>query len=206
MNPNENFSLEDMEGEIWRFIPGYEAMYMASNLGRIKGVYRESIAMFNGTSSIRHTQNKIIRQIINRCGYLNARLSVNGVVSSIGIHRAVCLAFKPNPENKRTVNHIDGSKINNKLENLEWNTHTENHLHAYRTGLKVGSMLGKKGKDCRSSKEVYQYTREGEFISYYESGMIAAEKTGLCFKKISLVALGQRPFHGGFRWSRIKLH
>lgn len=63
------------------------------------------------------------------------------------IHRLVANAFIPNPENKRCINHIDGDKTNNNVENLEWCTHSENILHAYRLGLH-----SRVGENHRSAK------------------------------------------------------
>lgn len=64
------------------------------------------------------------------------------------VHRLVAEAFLPNPDNKETVNHIDGHKLNNSVENLEWATHIENMRHAYRTGL----IVRVSGDKCHSSK------------------------------------------------------
>ncbi len=59
------------------------------------------------------------------------------------IHRVVAELFLPNPEKKRTVNHKDGNKQNNAVSNLEWATHSENHLHSFR---ELGRVSGRKGK------------------------------------------------------------
>jgi hypothetical protein len=69
--------------------------------------------------------------------YEKAVIKINGKSTMKYIHRLVAEAFIPNPHNKPTVNHKDGNKFNNHISNLEWATHTENHLHAYANGLKV---------------------------------------------------------------------
>lgn len=76
---------------------------------------------------------------INDNGYLIVGIYDSQVKYSVQhrVHRLVAEAFLPNPENKRTVNHIDGNKLNNRVENLEWATHKENHDHARNTGLIV---------------------------------------------------------------------
>jgi predicted DNA-binding protein YlxM (UPF0122 family) len=82
-------------------------------------------------------KNKIkrIATTISNKGYVRFRICVNGKSKNLSLHRIVAETFIPNPENKPEVNHIDGNKLNNTVENLEWNTRKENADHAYRTGL-----------------------------------------------------------------------
>lgn len=79
--------------------------------------------------------NGLIRSTVNRFGYLKLGFKVNGKYKSFLVHRLVAQAFIPNPDNKRTVNHKDGNKKNNDVENLEWMTHKENIHHAIDNGL-----------------------------------------------------------------------
>jgi hypothetical protein len=70
-------------------------------------------------------------------GYYSIRITIApNKGKHFRINRLVAQAFIPNPENKQYVNHIDGDKTNNNVENLEWVTPTENALHAYKTGLR----------------------------------------------------------------------
>lgn len=73
---------------------------------------------------------------IGRKGYLAARIQVKEKRKYVYVHQAVVKAFIPNPDNKPVVNHIDGNKLNNNLENLEWATYSENLKHAYKMGLR----------------------------------------------------------------------
>lgn len=94
-------------------------------------------------------KNPIIRKPhINTSGYLHVRLIANGKDISVSIHVLIAKAFIPNPENLATVNHIDGNKLNNCIENLEWCSHSDNQKHAYKTGLR----LPKKGADNFKAK------------------------------------------------------
>lgn len=110
--------------EIWRDIPGYEEIYKISNLGRIKSLHRDRI------------KGQILNPAKNNRGYLRLGLSGNGKVRYDSVHRLVAEAFIPNPKNLPEVNHIDGNKLNNRVENLEWVTKGENQIHAYKTGLR----------------------------------------------------------------------
>lgn len=80
--------------------------------------------------------NKFMK-LANDNGYIRVNLAKDGKKYRNAVHRLVALAFIPNPENKRTVNHIDGNKQNNHVSNLEWATHKEQTAHAIATGLKI---------------------------------------------------------------------
>lgn len=75
-------------------------------------------------------------------GYLRVDIRQDGVIKTVKVHRIVAETFIPNPQNKPTVNHIDGNKLNNSVENLEWCTNKENILHSYNSGLRPNSHLG----------------------------------------------------------------
>ena len=117
--------------EIWKDIPGYEGLYQASTLGRIKGLRKENDRLFKNKENSRGYFNIRLRDINNkRWGYL--------------VHRLIALTFLPNPENKTQINHIDGNKKNNHITNLEWVTPSENMIHCYNiiygeNGLKIKS-------------------------------------------------------------------
>lgn len=81
------------------------------------------------------SRNWIKSQWVGANGYKHVDLQQDGVRKKIAVHRLLALHFMPNPENRRTVNHIDGNKLNNELINLEWATDSENIQHAYDNGL-----------------------------------------------------------------------
>lgn len=91
---------------------------------------------------------KEVSQSTNSRGYNKVDLYSNGKRESHRTHRLVATAFIPNPDNKPQVNHIDGNKLNNNVDNLEWVDNSQNMLHAYQSGLhpRISSrgMLGKK--------------------------------------------------------------
>jgi hypothetical protein len=90
-----------------------------------------------------HKSKKYIKGSLNNRGYITTGLYINSKSYWVSLHSVIAMKFIPNPENKKTVNHINGIKNDNRIENLEWNTYSENHLHAFRTGLKKTSELQK---------------------------------------------------------------
>jgi HNH endonuclease/NUMOD4 motif/AP2 domain len=129
----------NINDEIWMDIADYEGRYQISNFGNAR-----SLQDNHGNARL---QNKVPCKC--RKGYLYLQMFVKDVQFRDSLHRLVAKAFIPNPERKRTVNHIDGNKANNHVSNLEWATYSENLLHAHATGLKHGQRhyLGKKVGD-----------------------------------------------------------
>ncbi len=115
--------------EIWKNIPGCQGFYQASNLGRIRSIDRIAC---NGRKVI----GRVLKPYTDKYGYYQNIVSIDGNSKVSPAHRFVALAFFPidNPE-KWVVNHKDGNKQNNKIDNLEWTTVIENCRHAHRTGL-----------------------------------------------------------------------
>jgi hypothetical protein len=122
--------------EQWKDIPGYEDLYQASNLGRIKSYPKPNFKCFR---ILKHKDSK---------GYSSLNMCKNKKVIALKVHRLIAITFIPNPENKPDVNHKKGIKKDNRVTELEWNTKLENNIHAYRTGLKKP----KKSIDCNFSK------------------------------------------------------
>lgn len=140
--------------EIWKDIPGYEGYYQVSNTGRVRCV--ERIVPHNqkdGSCVMRKLKPRIIKLDNNTNNYFIVRLHKCGHVKTITVHRLVALMFIPNPLKKRTINHKDGNRQNNNVNNLEWCTHSENSLHASRT-LHTLAYHGKPVK-CVETGEVF---------------------------------------------------
>lgn len=106
--------------EIWKPINGFEDRYLISNLGNVKSLHNN-----------KKRRDKILKPTLSGKKYLAVELIINRERKCITIHRLVALAFIPNddPVNKSQVNHIDGNKLNNRWDNLEWSTMAENLLH-----------------------------------------------------------------------------
>ena len=120
--------------EVWKPVKDYEDYLEVSNLGRVKSVARR-VEYSDGR--VYNYPSKLKKLTKGNHGYLKVSLvdKSNRLNKSLLVHRLVAQTFIPNPENKETVNHKDGVKWNNKVENLEWNTSAENNRHAYDTEL-----------------------------------------------------------------------
>lgn len=122
--------------EIWKDVVGYEGIYQVSNLGNVK-----SLIGYNGKKYI--SREKLLSKTLSTAGYYKVELFNKKERKSFRVHRLVAIAFIENPLNKEQVNHIDGNKLNNNVENLEWNTPKENVRHSIDTGLKVVSTISR---------------------------------------------------------------
>lgn len=140
-----------------------------------------------------------LKPIAQNNGYYSVALWKNKKPTSILIHRLVAETFIPNPENKACVNHIDGNKHNNCVSNLEWNTYSENNLHAFKTGLKKPTWLGKTGKNNPNSKIVLQI-KDCRIIAEYYGAHEAQRKTGVDFRWISSCCHKKCDTAGGYKW------
>jgi hypothetical protein len=116
--------------EIWKPIQGFENLYEVSNLGNVKSLDK----LVNGWCSKKLRKEKLIKPT-DRRGYLIVGLSKEGYRKYFSVHRLVAMAFIPYGDFSLTVNHKDGNKQNNLIENLEWCTRSEQMKHAIKTGL-----------------------------------------------------------------------
>lgn len=141
--------------EEWKDIKNYEGLYQVSNLGNVKSLERNKS---NGKGSVK-TKEKILTQDITNWGYYRVALYKDGIRKYYKVHRLVAEAFILNPNNKEQVNHIDGNKLNNNVNNLEWNTRIENMNHARINGLCGNST---------DSNYILLKNDDGEIISQYD--------------------------------------
>ena len=116
------YTLDDIKGEVWKDVRGHEGEYKVSNYGRVKSISR-TVNTWNGYKTL---PDKILSQT-NRNGYLRCAIG--------NVHRIVAMAFLETSDYSLQVNHIDGNKKNNTVENLEWCTPSENIMHGWKNGL-----------------------------------------------------------------------
>lgn len=124
-----------MVDEIWKPINGWEGIAEVSNLGQVKVLSRSASFSRNGKPQKCFLREKIVSPYVAQNGYLTIALMVNKVRKKILVHRAIALAFVEGYFDGATVNHIDGNKLNNMPENLEWMSLSDNTKHEWATGL-----------------------------------------------------------------------
>ncbi len=158
-----------LQNEIWKDVPGYEGLYMASNHGRIRNFKNNLLK-----------PNKILK------GYLHITLHKGGIPKTFRLHRIIAATFIPIDKSRTQVNHKNGIKTDNYIGNLEWCTHTENQRHAYETGLNKArtgvdaNNYGKtRGNSCR--KKLVINFNTGIF---YECAKDAADAHNLTYAQI----------------------
>ena len=175
-----------LPGENWVKIFG--GRYAVSNLGRVVSLFFKNIPRL---------KIMVQRDITN---YLRVHLHVEGKGKQILVHRLVAIAFIPNPDNLPEVNHKNGNKHDNRVDNLEWVTKSQNKRHSIDV-LKIPCPT--KGKVLENSctfKSVSQFNTEGSFIKSFHSIRVAALETGINESNISRCANGKRVTAGGYKW------
>ena len=135
------------------------------------------------------TTNYILSQSSQQ-DYKFVGLIINGKQKRMRVHRMVALAFIDNPDNKPYVNHINGNRSDNNVENLEWVTPSENTQHAVDTGLFKSSR----------ARAVVQYNLNGEQMATFESASEAARQTGGSQSKITMCCRRQRDSANDYQW------
>ena len=175
---------------------------MARNEGKmrtiIKGYTNYSVDE-NGVI-INEKNNTEKKFSLSNCGYLIVDLFSKGKRSTLLVHRIVAETFIENHERKRTVNHIDGNKLNNVLSNLEWATHSENHLHSYRELGRKAFMTNRFGKLNHKSKPILMLSKDNKLEKSFDSIMEAERETGILNTSIVNCLKGKSKSAGGHLW------
>lgn len=167
--------------EIWKDIPNYEGLYQVSNTGKVKSIPHYTR---NGAKcSVRLTKGKILAQYKMPNGYMQVQLSKNELREKYYVHRLVASVFLDNKYNLSDVNHIDGNKNNNSVDNLEWCSHRGNQIHMY---------------ENRMTKKAYPVLCI-ETNKSYNSMSEAERDTGISHKVIKKLCETGREYNG-YHW------
>ncbi len=176
-NIEENFIKEE-----WKNVKDYRGFYQVSDLGNVK-------SFVNGEKMVpKYNVSKGYHEVILCDPYTKKR-------KRYMVHRLVAETFIPNPNNKPCVNHIDGNKKNNCVNNLEWCTYGENNIHAIKTGLN-------KYQQKYFGKPVTQYTKDLKFVAEFDSIARASKITNINASQISACCRKEkrRKTAGGYVW------
>lgn len=161
--------------EIWKQVPEKYGNYEVSNMERL-----------------RHSElKKICKLFINQTNgyYFRSNHVGKNKRKTVAIHRLVAETFLSNPDDLPQINHKNGNKLDNRVDNLEWCTETYNVHHALTTGL------------SNHKTRVYQFTYNGVLMKEWESIIEASELLGISKSGISDCCAGRQITAGGFRWS-----
>lgn len=169
--------------EEWRDIVGYEGLYKVSNFGRVLSLPKN-----------RFKSTRLRALVSDKNGYKEVGLSKDKKVSTKKVHRLVAEAFIPKVEGKNLINHKNGQKDDNRVENLEWCTLQENATHAKET-LNVKR---------RGGRKVCQYTLDGYFVRRYETVAEAARNVGTTTSAIVLCLKRKSKTSKGYQWTYIE--
>lgn len=156
--------------EIWKTVEGWGSKYQVSNLGRLKNI----------------NSGKLITQTKNERGYHVVRLYHLGVKKTLRVHRMAAICFIENPHNLPEVNHIDGNKGNNCVDNLEWNSRKENELHYF---------LNHAGKNVSPILQI----KDGRVIAEFENYQVASAFLGIPSFRLNAILLRKhrtKTWHG----------
>jgi len=188
--------------EIWKKVNGYEDIYEVSNFGNVRSLnHKVNTGIKNQNYVIMRGRNLHIYQDKPN-DYKYVKLCKNNKITKKYIHRLVAIAFIPNYNDLPVVNHIDGDKENNNIDNLEWCTAQENTQHAFKTNL----IPIKKGAKHHYAKKIIQYDKNGNFIKEWGSIIDVEIELGICRTAISSVCRHKPHCYtaGGFRWEYVK--
>ena len=189
--------------EIWKDIPNYEGLYQASNLGRIRSLdHKVMKKSLSGELIVRQYKGKILKGWVQNTGYLTVSLSNK----KYSVHRLIATTFLEQEKGKNIVNHIDGNKLNNRVDNLEWCDYKHNFDEAIRLNLmniKYNSYVNR-----IRAKKINQYDLKGNFIRSYLCSVDAEKELRnkgikINARNIRNVCNGERKTAGGFYWEYV---
>jgi len=188
-----------MENEVWKEVKGYEGLYEVNNYGVIRSVKRKHKSK---GGKLQNCPSIKLKPIIDVYGYHTCSLSKEGKQVRVRIHRIVAQSFIPNPENKTQVNHKNGLKYDNSVENLEWNTCKENAVHSFKVLGRKSGMFGKFGKCNPNSKPIYKIDNNGNVVKRFDC-LIDVKNEGYNISNVSQCAVGRIKKAHGYIWKYV---
>jgi hypothetical protein len=201
----ENRSLEDMEGEVWKDIKGYEGLYQVSNMGRVKSLERfvNSPMLKDGRKKI---ESKILKQFNNQQGYLKVHLYKESISKQLLVHRLVAIAYIDNPINKPTVDHLNTIRNDNRVCNLKWATFSEQSKENPITNRKIREAIARNNcaninKAIKSNEKKVRCITTGETFNSLKE---ASEYYNIDGSHICCCCKGKRKTSGKLNGQKLK--
>ena len=174
--------------EQWKPVKGYEGIYEVSNLGRVRSLPRPKTSRNASGEFTFTTKPKILRTFTQRGGYQRVSFGKGKNKKAFMVHRLVGMAFVPGYREGLFINHKDENPRNNRADNLEWVTTSENNIY------------GNHVTNCRRHRAVEQLTLDGQFIQRFDGIKEAAEATGCRATSIQSCCIGRYKSSLGYRW------
>ena len=178
--------------EIWRDIPEFKGYYQASNLGRIKSLFR---IVYTARRRIYVFDSRILKQKTDAYGYSVVNLSVDGVAKTRKVHRLVWSAFNGDIPKGMVINHINEIKTDNNLENLNLMSVKENNCWGTRI-----QRVSERQTNGKKSKPLNQFSLDGSFIKYFPSAGEVERQLGFGRSNISNCCNGKYKQAYGYTW------
>lgn len=178
--------------EIWKVIEGTDGQYEVSNTGKVRSLN------YKRTGKV-----KELRPAPDPKGYMKTMLPYGGRWKTVKIHRLVACAFIPNPNGLPQVNHKDGNKANNAVNNLEWITNYENAHHALKNGLFANSINAVRKTNEARKKAVVATDAQGN-QTVFSSINEASRAVSVSRRYVQAVLKGNKKRASGYTFAYLK--
>lgn len=164
--------------EVWKGAVGYEGIYEVSNTGKVRThINKTTFSKRFGVD--RKWKQRVLKQKVSKDNNCRVNLWLNGKDKTWLVHRIVALSFIPKEKGRDYVNHIDGNRLNNSVENLEWCNHTENSNHAFDTGLvQTCHKIALYDTETKKTHNFRSKTKASEFLGKHHSYVSTMLKQG----------------------------
>jgi hypothetical protein len=165
---------------IWKDVVGYEGIYEVSNTGLIRTHKNKTTISKKNNDFVRHWKQRVLKQKVGKDKCCRVELYKNKKSKTWLVHRLVAFAFIPKIKGKEYINHIDGDRLNNCVENLEWCNHLENNNHAFDNHLiKTGCEVILYDNETKEIHEFRSMEKADQYLGKYHGFVSRTLKMGI---------------------------